>query len=110
MAFFGLLSFLVGLLVLHHSFETVAVVGFIVGVFWVVGGISLVIAGASPEAEGRRTGPIVVGLIYAITGVVCLVYPGLSLSILAVILGIGLIVSGLVEIVLAFQVRHLEKA
>jgi uncharacterized membrane protein HdeD (DUF308 family) len=110
LAFFGLLALLVGLLVLHHSYETVAVVGFIVGVFWVVGGASLVIAGLSPEAEGRRAGPIVVGLIYAATGVVCLIYPGLSLTILAVILGIGLIVSGLVEVAIAFQLRRMAKA
>jgi uncharacterized membrane protein HdeD (DUF308 family) len=109
MAFFGLLSVLVGLLVLHHSFETVAVVGFIVGVFWVVGGLSLVIGGLSPEAEGRRTAPIVVGAIFAATGIVCLIYPGLSLTILAVILGIGLIASGLAEIIIAFRVRQLTK-
>jgi uncharacterized membrane protein HdeD (DUF308 family) len=110
MALFGLLSLLVGLLVLHHSFETVAVVGFIVGVFWVVGGVALVIAGLSPEAKDHRAGPIVVGSIYALTGIVCLIYPGLSLSILAVILGIGLILSGLVEIAFAFRLRRLAKA
>jgi uncharacterized membrane protein HdeD (DUF308 family) len=110
MALFGLLAVLAGLLVLHHSFETVAVVGFIVGLFWVVGGVSLVFAGLSPEAEGRRALPIVIGVIYAATGVVCLVYPGLSLKILAVILGIGLILSGLGEVVIAFQLRRLAKA
>jgi uncharacterized membrane protein HdeD (DUF308 family) len=109
LAFFGLLALLVGLLVLHHSFETVAVVGFLVGVFWVVVGVALVMAGLSPGAEGRRTGHIVVGLIYAVTGVVCLIYPGLSLTILAVILGIGLIVSGIVEVVFAFHLRRLSK-
>jgi uncharacterized membrane protein HdeD (DUF308 family) len=85
------------------------VVGFIVGVFWVVGGVALVIAGLSPEAEGRRAGPVLVGSIYAVTGVVCLIYPGLSLTILAVILGIGLIVSGVVEIALALRLRRLSK-
>jgi uncharacterized membrane protein HdeD (DUF308 family) len=110
LVFLGLLSILIGLLVLHHPFETVAVVGFLVGVFWVVGGVALLVAGLSPEAEGRRTRPILLGLVYAITGIVCLVYPGLSLTILAVILGIGLIVSAIVEIGLAFQLRKLTKA
>jgi hypothetical protein len=94
---------------LHHSIETVAIIGFIVGVFWVVDGVAFLIAGFSPESEGRRTRPIVLGSIFAITGIVCLVYPGLSLTILAVILGIGLIVTGLVEVVLAFQVRRLRE-
>jgi uncharacterized membrane protein HdeD (DUF308 family) len=107
MIILGLLAVLIGLLVLHHPFETVAVLGFIIGAFWVVGGLALLIAGFSHEAEGHRTRLIVLGLVYAITGIVCLVYPGLSLTILAVILGIGLIVSGLIEIMLAFQVGKL---
>jgi uncharacterized membrane protein HdeD (DUF308 family) len=105
MVILGLLAVLIGLLVLHHPFETVAVLGFIIGAFWVVGGLALLFAGFGHEAEGRRTRLIVLGLVYAITGIVCLVYPGLSLTILAVILGIGLIVSGVIEIVLAFQIR-----
>jgi hypothetical protein len=108
MILLGLLAVLVALLVMHHSFETVAILGFIVGVFWVIGGVALLVSGLSHDATGRRTGPIVVGLIFAVTGVICLVYPGLSLSILAVILGIGLIITGFVEIMLAFQVKKLE--
>jgi uncharacterized membrane protein HdeD (DUF308 family) len=107
MAFAGLLAALVGLLVLHHSFETVAILGFIIGVFWVVGGLSELFAGFSREAQGRRAGLIVLGLVGTVVGILCLVYPGLSLSILAVILGVGLISYGIVEIALAFQIRRL---
>jgi uncharacterized membrane protein HdeD (DUF308 family) len=110
MVFLGLLAVLIGLLVLHHPFETVAVLGFIIGVFWVVGGVALLVAGLSHEAEGRRARPILLGLVFTLTGIVCLIYPGLSLSILAVILGIGLIVSGIVEVALAFQIRRLVDA
>jgi len=95
------------LLVLHHSFETVAILGFIIGIFWVVGGLSELFAGFSREATGRRAGIIVLGLVGTVVGILCLVYPGLSLSILAVILGVGLIVYGIVEIALAFQIRRL---
>ena len=94
---------------LHHSFETVAVLGFIVGLFWVVGGLAEIFAGFSHEAEGHRAGPIVLGLLSAIIGIVCLVYPGLSLQILSVLIGIGLIIYGAIEIVLAFQLRALAK-
>ncbi len=107
MAFGGLLAALVGLLVLHHTFETVAILGFIIGVFWVIGGLSELFAGFSREAEGRRVGLIALGLVGTVVGILCLVYPGLSLSILAVILGVGLIVYAIVEIALAFQIRRL---
>jgi uncharacterized membrane protein HdeD (DUF308 family) len=109
LAFSGLLAVLIGLLVLHHSFETVAVLGFIIGVFWVIEGLSLLIVGSSQEAEGRRAGPLLTGLVFALTGIVCLIYPGLSLTILAVILGIGLIVAGVVQIAFALQVRRLRR-
>jgi len=109
MAFGGLLAVLVGLLVLHHSFETVAVLGFIIGIFWVVGGLSELFAGCSREAEGRRAGLIILGLIGTVVGILCLIYPGLSLSILAVILGLGLVAYGIAEILLAFQIRRLTK-
>ena len=110
MALFGLLAVLIGLLVLHHSFETVAVLGFIVGVFWVVGGLAELFAGLSHDAEGRRAGLVVLGLLSAFIGIVCLIYPGLSLVILAVLIGIGLIVYGIVEVMLAFQLRKLARS
>jgi uncharacterized membrane protein HdeD (DUF308 family) len=109
LALCGLLAVLIGLLVLHHSFETVAVLGFIIGVFWVVEGLALLIVGFSPEAEGQRAGTLLTGLVFAVTGIVCLIYPGLSLTILAVILGIGLIVAGLVQITFAFRIRRLRR-
>ncbi len=109
MAFAGLLAALVGLLVLHHSFETVAILGFIIGVFWVIGGLSELFAGLSRESEGRRGVLIVLGLVGTAVGILCLVYPGLSLSILAVILGVGMIAYGIVEIALAVQIRHVIK-
>jgi uncharacterized membrane protein HdeD (DUF308 family) len=108
-ALMGLLAVLIGLLVLHHSFETVAIVGFIVGVFWVVGGLAELFSGFTHEAEGHRAGRIVLGLVGTVIGILCLVYPGLSLSILAVLLGIGILIYGIVEIVLAFQIRKLAQ-
>jgi uncharacterized membrane protein HdeD (DUF308 family) len=76
MVILGLLAVLIGLLVQHHPFETVAALGFLIGAFWVVGGLDLLSAGFGHEAEGRRTRLIVLGLVYAITGIVCLVVPG----------------------------------
>jgi uncharacterized membrane protein HdeD (DUF308 family) len=107
---FGLLSILIGLLVLHHSFETVAVLGFILGIFWVIGGVAELVVGFTQHNSEGRVGRIVIGAIFTIVGILCLVYPGLSLSILAVIAGIGMILYGLVEIVLSFGIRKLVKA
>ncbi len=49
------------------------------------------------------------GLIATVVGVLCLVYPSLSLSILCVINGVGMIVYGIVEVLAGFQARKLNE-
>ncbi len=104
----GLLSIVVALILLHHTTATVAVLGFIVGIFWTVAGVAALFSGFS-GVEGRVDwGEVLLGVIGTIVGVLCLVYPSLSLSIICVIVGIGMIVYGIVEIALGFQLRRLR--
>ena len=104
----GLLAIVVALILLHHTTTTVAVVGFVVGIFWTIGGIAQLLYGFHAN-DGRVSWPVVIlGLIGTMIGVVCLIYPSLSLSIICVIIGIGLIVYGLVEILVSFEVRNLR--
>ncbi len=56
--------------------------------------------------EGAVSWPtVILGLIAAIIGILCLVYPSLSLSIIRVLVGVGMIVYGIVEIAASLQVR-----
>ena len=104
----GLLAIVVALILLHHTTTTVAVVGFVVGIFWTIGGIAQLLYGFHAN-DGRVSWPVVIlGLIGTMIGVVCLIYPSLSLSIICVIIGLGLIVYGLVEILVSFEVRSLR--
>jgi uncharacterized membrane protein HdeD (DUF308 family) len=106
----GLLAILVAILLLHHTTTTVAVVGFFVGIFWTIGGISQLLHGFSAN-DGKVSWPVVLmGLISTIVGILCLVYPSLSLSIICVIVGLGMIVYGLVEILASLQIRRLKAA
>ena len=43
----GLLSILIAILLLHHTTTTVATVGFIVGIFWTIGGVTQLFSGFS---------------------------------------------------------------
>lgn len=105
----GLLAILIAILLLHHTTTTVAVVGFVVGIFWTISGAAQLMHGFTAN-EGRISWPIVLlGAIGLAVGIVCLVYPSLSLSIICVIIGLGLIVYGLVEILASLQVRELKK-
>jgi len=106
----GLLAILIAILLLHHTTTTVSVVGFIVGIFWTVGGIAQLLHGFSAN-DGKVSWLVVLlGLISTIIGVLCLVYPSLSLSIICVITGVGMIVYGIVEVLASLEIRKLKTA
>jgi len=106
----GLLAIVIAILLLHHTTTTVAVLGFIVGIFWTIGGLAELFHGFSAN-DGAVSWPIVIlGLLATIIGILCLVYPSLSLSIICVIVGVGMIVYGIAEILASLQVRKLKES
>jgi uncharacterized membrane protein HdeD (DUF308 family) len=106
---FGLLAVLVGLLVLHHQFETVAVVGFLVGLFWVVGGIAELISAFSIMPQPHRVWQAVAGSVGIVVGTLALIYPGLSLTVIALLTGLWLILYGVMQIAVAWTLRGASK-
>ncbi|HXW33793.1 MAG TPA: DUF308 domain-containing protein [Acidimicrobiales bacterium] len=107
---FGLLAVLIGLLVLHRSFETIKIVGFLIGIFWVIGGIvELLTAFGSPERP-HRVWIAIAGLIGLVVGILALVYPGLSLVIIALLSGIWLIIYGCLQIAVSLTLRTASKS
>jgi uncharacterized membrane protein HdeD (DUF308 family) len=109
MAVLGLLSVIVGILFLRHTEETVTTLAFLIGLFWVIGGLIeffVAYTDAGSPARGWRIG---MGVLAFAAGVVTLVVPHLTLTTLAVIMGIWLIVYGGLEIALSFQLRHLAE-
>jgi len=104
----GLLSIVIALILLHHTTTTVAALGFIVGIFWTVGGISELYHGFS-EDDGINWLTVVLGFIGTIIGILCLVYPSLSLSIICVIVGLGMITYGIVEVATSLQLRKAKE-
>ena len=109
MALLGLISILFGLLVFHRTWETVAVVGFIVGLFWVVAGVGDFYAAYVHRQGGGRWLLVVAGLLGVVVGVLALVYPGLSLTIIAFLFGLWLVLYGIIEIGVSMQLRSLAK-
>jgi uncharacterized membrane protein HdeD (DUF308 family) len=105
----GLLSILVAILLLHHTTTTIATLGFIVGIFWTIGGLAQLFSGFTHGEDGRTSWFVVLmGVISTAIGILCLVYPSLSLSIICVIVGLGMILYGIVELLVSFQVRKLR--
>ena len=110
MAFLGLLSVIVGILFLHRTDDTVTTLGFLIGLFWVIGGLVEFFTSYSDRDLPARGWRIGMGVLAFAAGVVTLVYPNLTLTVLAVIMGIWLIIYGLLEVVLSLQLRKLASA
>ncbi len=107
----GLISILVAILLLHHTTTTIETLGFIVGIFWTIGGLAELFSGFSHGPDATTSWFVVLlGLISTGIGILCLVYPSLSLSIICVIVGLGMILYGIVELLVSFQLRKLHQA
>jgi uncharacterized membrane protein HdeD (DUF308 family) len=107
MAVLGILSVIVGILFLRHTDETVTTLAFLIGLFWVVGGIIEFFTAYTDYGSPARGWRIGMGVLAFAAGVVTLVVPNLTVNVLAVIMGIWLILYGILEIALSLQLRHL---
>ena len=110
MAILGLLSVIIGILFLRHTEETVTTLAFLIGLFWVVGGIIEFFTAYSEYGSPARGFRVGMGLLAFAAGIVTLAWPHLTLNVLAVIMGIWLILYGVLEIALSLQIRHLADA
>lgn len=109
LAFLGLLSVIVGILFLRRTDETVTTLAFLIGLFWVIGGIVEFLTAYSDREAGARGWKIASGILAFAAGVVTLVWPHLTLTALAVIMGIWLIIYSILLLAIAFQLRQLSK-
>jgi uncharacterized membrane protein HdeD (DUF308 family) len=110
MAILGLISVIIGILFLRRTEETVTTLAFLIGLFWVIGGIIEFFTAYTDHGSPARGWRIAMGVLAFAAGVVTLVVPHLTLATLAVIMGIWLIIYGVLEIALSLQLRHLAEA
>ena len=102
----GLLLVVIGVILIRHLNLTVALVGLVIGVTWIVQGLASLVTAFSGGTAERRGWWIFFGLIGLIAGIVVVAVPTTSVTVLAVLVGIWFIAEGLVEIVGGFMQRH----
>ncbi|RSM60385.1 hypothetical protein DMH04_54120 [Kibdelosporangium aridum] len=90
----GVLSVLVGIVVLRHPFQTLAVLTLLLGLFWVVGGLLQVVHGLGSPAMRGRAWSVGAGLISLAAGIVVLAYTSATLLVLVWLLGLQLLLGG----------------
>ena len=102
----GVLLIVLGVILIRHLSLTVALMGLIIGIAWIVQGLSALAAGFSlPAGEGRGWW-IFFGIVSLIGGIVVTAFPTNSVTVLAVLVGIWFIVQGVFEIIGAFLLRR----
>ncbi|MBO0850291.1 MAG: HdeD family acid-resistance protein [Pseudonocardia sp.] len=110
MAILGLLGLLVGLYALRHIMITVLALGLVLGIYWVIDGITeLFVAIEHPGLPGRGWVAASGGL-GIVAGVILLAWPRVSPLVLAFVVGIWLLCFGIMQLAIAFRLRRLTKA
>jgi uncharacterized membrane protein HdeD (DUF308 family) len=102
----GLLLIVIGVVLIRNLHLTVAFIGLIIGVSWIVQGVAaLMVSFAGDSREGRGWW-VFFGIISVIGGIVITAVPVASVTALAVLVGIWFIVQGLFEIIGGFMLRR----
>jgi uncharacterized membrane protein HdeD (DUF308 family) len=102
----GLLQVVIGVVLIRHLNLTVALVGLVIGITWIVQGLAGLVTGFSGGSREGRGWWIFFGLVSLIAGIVVTAVPTTSVTVLAVLVGIWFIVQGLMEIIGGFMLRH----
>lgn len=102
----GLLFIVIGVVLIRHLHLTRALIGLVVGITWIVQGLTALIGSLAGGAREGRAWWIAFGTVSLIAGIVVTATPASSLTILAVLLGIWTVVIGVIEIVGAFMLRR----
>ncbi|XVQ11540.1 HdeD family acid-resistance protein [Spirillospora sp. CA-255316] len=105
----GVLSFVIGVIVLRHPLQTVELLALLFGLFWLVGGIvELVAVLTTGSLPGRGLAAGMAGL-SVLAGLVLLVWPDVTLAALTWLLGLWLFTWGLLTVAFTLWIRHADK-
>lgn len=99
----GLAALVVGIVLLFDPVAAARTLALLIGVSFAIGGLLEIAVGW--ESDGRGLS-IVMGGLLIIGGVVAVLWPGISLGILALVTGISLIVHGALRVGIAVMERH----
>ncbi len=102
----GLMFIVVGVVLIRHLDLSRALIGLVIGITWIVQGLTALIGGMAGDVREGRPWWIVFGVVSVIAGLVVTTTPASSLNVLAVLLGIWFAIMGVLEIVGALMLRH----
>ena len=104
----GLLLLVIGVVLIRHLHLTVALIGLIIGISWIVEGVAALIAAFAGDSREGRGWWIFFGILTLVGGIVITAWPVESVTAIAVLVGIWFIILGLFEIVGGLVLRNAE--
>ncbi len=107
LAVLGVFSLIIGLYAVRHVLITLLALALLLGIFWIISGAVELFTALSHRGMRGRGWTATMGILSILAGIVVLVYPSITLLVLAVVLGVWLLVFGAMQIILAFQIRSL---
>jgi uncharacterized membrane protein HdeD (DUF308 family) len=102
----GLLFVVIGVVLIRHLHLTRALIGLVIGITWIVQGLTSLIGGMSGGTREGRGWWIAFGVISLIAGIVVVSAPADSLTFFAVLFGIWFMIMGIFEIAGGFMLRR----
>ncbi|WP_042393549.1 HdeD family acid-resistance protein [Streptacidiphilus carbonis] len=106
----GAICIMLGLICFRGAAESTFLLGLWIGFGWLLQGVMLTAVALSTEGLPARGWQLFLGVITAAAGIVLIVAPFHSLTVLTVVAGIWLLVLGATGIVHAFQLRSLTRS
>jgi uncharacterized membrane protein HdeD (DUF308 family) len=106
-ALFGVLSAIVGVLLIRHPIGGVAAVALLIGIWLITVGV-IRVATAFEEYE-HRAWHALAGVVELIAGVVIVAVPDIGFATLAILVGVGFILNGLGLAVLGLSMRRVRQ-
>lgn len=103
---FGVIALIAGIVALGSVVAATASAVIIVGVMMLLVGVVEIISAFSVRSWGRFAFWLLLGVLYVVAGFICLQNPFAAATILTLMLGIALIVSGILRVFLATQMKH----
>lgn len=106
----GLLAIVVGLYCVRHHALTLLLVAFVVGVFWIIQGITDIAVAASMGRVPGRGLMAITGVFALGAGLITVFWPAITVLVLSIVLGVWLIFYGIMLAAMAFQLRRAKSA
>src|SRR3954462_10093261 len=106
----GVFAVLFGLFALIWPGATVLVLAILYGVYAIVDGIGGLMQAFRPGGAGHRAAYGILGALGIIAGILVLVWPGITVLLLALLVGLWAIVTGIAEIAAAIRLRKQIRA